>query len=242
MTRTLLMLYLAVLLLPLTAVADSNSDFSNGGGTIVENTSGSNFVLQMGFPTTGTGGSALSQVAGVVGLNCGGLLPACSGNVSWITPSTSKAGIDNVGLGLNGSTQLGSGGQFTISEQGGNHGGLVFVGTFTNSAWTYVGTCKVSGCTGGQYYQWELTGHVSGIFYVNNQAVSVTGVVITVLTNQFTGADPFKNGNGNIQLLLGDAAGLPAVTPEPGTLVLWGPGLVGIGLLAKRRYAAQLWG
>jgi hypothetical protein len=238
MTRTLLMLYLAVLLLPLPAFADVNSDFSNGGGTLFSNTSGTNYFLQMGNPGSGTGGSALGQVTGAAGLNCGGLLPACNGNVSWITPSTSKAGIDNVVLGFNHSTQLGAGGQFTIFEQGGNHGGIVFLGTFTNAAWTYVGTCTVSGCAAGQYYQWELTGHVSGIFYVNHQQMNVTGATIILSTQKFTGADPFKNGTGNILFGNGDTA-LPSVAPEPGTWAFLGTGLVGIGFLAKRRYLAQ---
>jgi len=241
MTRTLRMLYLVVLLIPVAALADSNSDFSNQGGTLHSNKSGTQFILQMGNPTTGKGGSTLNGVTGAGALNCGGQLPACNGNVSWITPSTSKGGIDNVALGFNGSTQLGAGGQFTIFENGGNNGGLVFVGSFNSATWTYIGTCTVSGCMAGQYYQWELTGQVSGIFYVNGQQMPGTGATIQLSTSKFTGGDPFKNGTGLISLGGGNTT-LPGVAPEPGTLALLGTGLVGIGLLAKRRFAAQLRG
>src|SRR5580692_2440743 len=83
MTRTLLMLYLAVLLFSVTAFADSNAVFTNQLGTLFSKKSGtSNYFLQMGTPGTNTG-SALNQITGAAGLNCGGLLPACSGNVAW---------------------------------------------------------------------------------------------------------------------------------------------------------------
>jgi len=241
MTRTLLMLYLAVLLFSVTAFADSNAVFTNQLGTLFSKKSGtSNYFLQMGTPGTNTG-SALNQITGAAGLNCGGLLPACSGNVAWITPLTSKAGVDNVALGFGGVTSLGAGGQFTIFETGGDNGGLVFVGTFTNALWSYIGTCTVSGCAAGQYYQWQLVGSVSGIFYANGQQMMVSGSTFESTTQKFTKGDPFKSGTGSISFA-GGTSTLPGVAPEPGTLALLGTGLVGIGLLAKRRLSSHLRG
>jgi hypothetical protein len=241
MVRTLLMLYLAVLFVSATALADSNSSFDNQGGTLHSFKDGhKGYYLQMGNPKTGLGGSALTSVTGAGALNCGGQLPACKGNVSWKTPDTAsltKTLINNV---TSGPTSLGGGGSFTIFEKGGTHGGIVFTGTFTTATWTYVGTCTgfpACGVSGG-YYAWQLSGNITGTLYANGQQYQVSGATVQLTTQKFK-KDPFINGTGSMTLSGGNTT-LPGVAPEPGTLALLGSGLVGIGFFARRKYSSRL--
>jgi len=240
--RTSLLWYIAVLFVPGVAFANSHSSFNNTGGTIHwHRDRNKGFYLQLGNPRTGRHGSRLTSVTGAGNLDCGGNLRACKGGVAWRTPDTpglTRSMINNVRTG---STNLGAGGRFTIFERMANHGGVVFTGTFTSAIWSYVGTCTgfpACGVSGG-YYAWELSGTVTGTITVNGQKSWISGATVQFMTQRFK-RDPFLRGKGGICLKDGSTS-LSGVAPEPGTLALFGGGIVvGLGLLAKNKYLARL--
>jgi PEP-CTERM motif-containing protein len=116
-------------------------------------------------------------------------------------------------------------GTFTIATNANYpyYSGVVFQGTFGNSAggapinWTYTG--KV-----GKYYDYTLSGIVSGTW-------EGRGTVSGVTTQLFFESKTKFNG-GTIALASGTTT---FITPEPGTLGLMGMGLLGAGLMTRRR-------
>ncbi|HWY57512.1 MAG TPA: PEP-CTERM sorting domain-containing protein [Terriglobales bacterium] len=213
----------------LSSAAFADASFDNQGGNL--------FLKQqdhsgMYFLTTGTVGSMLTSVTGAGGLNCS----PCTGTVNYTTPLATLAGINNI---TGGATNFGPGGTFNISE---NTAG-VFSGSFTSLTWTYIGTCTstVSCSTVGQFYEWSLSGTVTGSYMgqqVNGATVQLTTQKMVVKNGQ-TVFDPFgPNGKGVIGLSGGNST-FPIV-PESSTLILFGTGLVGIALFVKRKHFSGL--
>lgn len=195
------------------AVAD-NGAFSNQGGklTTFQQGSSTNYYLQ-------SSGSTLLSVSGVYGLNCAP--GACTGSVQYKTPAVDFSLIDIT----SGSSNFGAGGTFKIVE----NGATVFSGSFTSLTWQFVGNTST-----GQY-EWSISGTVSGMYTVNGHQMPVSGGVVQ-LTTVTMGGDPFANhGAGDSIRLIGGNTGLPGVTPESGTLTLFGTGLVAVALLLSRK-------
>lgn len=123
--------------------------------------------------------------------------------------------------------QFNGGGSFTVSTTGTWNGftGAIFTGTFDGPVtWTLV----TPGCTTNCTY--NLTGAVSGT-WANGE--TVTGAT----TQLFFKTTKGKYAGGTITPESGTTF---IFTPEPGTLGLMGTGMVGVGLMIRRRVKQQL--
>jgi len=98
---------------------------------------------------------------------------------------------------------------------------VLFTGSFTGTtSWT-VNTATIDGTT---LYTYTLTGTISGVFS-NGQTVSGQLFTMSVQTQQsFHGSIGINAGNMSV-----------LVTPEPGTLSLFGTGLIGLAGLVRKR-------
>lgn len=226
---------LAAALVCFSAAALADAEFTNANGSITSKAGSTGYSLSLT-------GSSLVNVSGSPGYDCTGLgSGGCNGTVGYTTGLTSGLNaslIDNV---TGGPTTLAPGGVFTIrGDNGSGPGGLVFKGTFTNALWTYVGTCTGTTSCGvrGGYWEWQLSGNVTGTFYLPGGGKKTdVGATVTLTTQQFHN-DPFIHGTGTIGVSGGSSAlGSPA--PESGTLILFGTGLIGIALLARKKYSSR---
>ena len=231
--KTSKLFFLALAIGCLSSAAFADAQFTNAGGLLTSNNGGSGYYLQ-------SSSSSLINVSGAGPLDCSGKA-ACNGTVGYTTTLTSGLNanlIDNVG---GSPTNFSSGGRFIIKGDGGTGpGGLVFNGSFTNATWTYVGTCTGTTTCGvqGGYWEWQLSGNVTGVFYDNGHKGTGMGAAVTLSTQQFK-TDPFLKGTGTIGISSGGTT-LGGIVPESGTLILFGTGLVGIALFAKRRHSSGL--
>lgn len=105
--------------------------------------------------------------------------------------------------------------------------GTLFSGTFGDGggiSWIFDGTSKIKGVT---YYDYTLTGAISGLWKGGPSTASgTTAQLFFQTTKPYTG--------GTISLADGSAA-MGVTTPEPGSMGFMGTGLVMLGLLARKR-------
>jgi hypothetical protein len=168
-----------------------------------------------GTATGGTGGLFLDGTNGSVMstlVQVGSTLGSNLGTLSFTTGA-----LTGGSLKLGGTFDTGT---FTISGTIGGFTGVIFTGTFGPSNWILN---SGAGCKSNCLY--ALTGPVSGTWY--------TGITVTGETQQllFKLKGGLYNG-GSIPLVNGSTA---IVTPEPGTLGLMGTGLLGMGLIVRRK-------
>jgi hypothetical protein len=225
MTKMKFSLLAAVILVFLQsiAVADSGGSFDNSGGTLT--------AVEVGHSTNYTlsAHSDLSSVSGVSGLACGGSTGiACSGTFNYTTTAMPLSKLNNVGGPI---TDLGAGGTVTIKE----NGATVFSGSFVSIGGNPAATWTWTGSASSNDYQWTLMGTVSGTYTVPGHAPMTVNGAIIQLTVQAS-SDPFTATGSHKIGISGGNANLPGVVPEPDTLVLFGTGLIGIVLVAKRKY------
>ena len=182
-------------------------------------------------------GSALLGVSGLgSGLDCGASPnPVCSGALTLLTPDLlpGETLLPTTGQ----VSQFGSGGSFMVTENAGNGlSGLTFSGTFSFANWA----CKAgSTCdwTNTQHTKmqgtWVFTGTISnGILTINGKQFQINTASTIQLTtdNQIvTVGTPltFKDAGGTTSFM--------SPVPEPGTLALFGSGLVITGILTRRK-------
>jgi hypothetical protein len=162
-----------------------------------------------GFDTTGANLGTLNFTTG----------PLSSGTMVPLTGQTSTFG--------------GAGSSFSLTDT--FNGGFTFTGTFTSASWQCVGMCKlVTGKTDQWKGTWQFNGTLTNVVLtVNGQQIAINGAV----TFQGTAFNTLATTNPNGSISFTDTGGTTAfnvtVTPEPGTLVLFGSGLIGVGVLAK---------
>jgi hypothetical protein len=241
------LLLLAVALAAFPALASATSHWSDIDGTLTS-TAGAT-----GYKLSNVGqASSITGVTGAGAYDCawGGTTALACGKVSYTTGLTAGLNpslINNIGTGP---TSLGNG-TLTIAMNNGANGfpvgsgpgGVVFTGTFTNITWSYIGTCTSTACTGGGYWQWMISGNVSGTYYLpSGQAIQVSGFNVQLTTQRFkstSGPDPFANGTGHLSGGPGGVT-LGGTVPEQGTLILFGTGLVGVALVARKKLTSSL--
>lgn len=196
--------------------------------------------------TLGLAGSSLTGVSGLFGAyNCGtSPEPSCSGTLSLTTGalqstvniSTLKTVTATLLPTTNEVSTLGSGGSFMVTESG----GLTFSGTFASgTTWSCTGTCtwnaKHTDITG----KWTLSGSLNGgMLTINGQQFQVQGPATVQLTANATATPNAKTGAFTIKDS-GGSTTFASPIPEPGTLSMFGTGLIAIGMLTKRRFSKQ---
>jgi hypothetical protein len=198
--------------LPLKALAD-NAIFTNTGGTFNSNSTNTFLTLS---------GSSLSQVQGLGAWDC----PPCSGTATLVTGTVMSGS-------LLGSAMFNAGGSFNATNSS-PMGGFVFTGQFEQGAtwtktitplgpvWRYVGTVINASLTlgdGGGSFQ-DLT------------AVTVQQTTL--------GGNPVHHANGHYTWTNSQGTtNFPSPVPEPGTLGLFGTGLICLGLVARRKLSGM---
>jgi hypothetical protein len=202
-------LWMVLLTLALPVAAFANDvDFSASGSGTL---SGGN----SGLILTG------ESIDSIVGLTPTHLLALNLASISFAT------GAFVTGSAMSGGT-FGSGGSFTITAGTGipgiASGTTIFTGTFTCSA----GPCdwNMASFSNGTH-QYTLTAPITGTWYTGN---SVTGMTSQITIN--TGTAFF---DGSVPVISGDTS---ITTPEPGSLMLMGTGLVGLGGVLRRKLKA----
>lgn len=143
---------------------------------------------------------------------------------------------------------FGPGGQFTVTDTyNGGYGGFTFSGVFSSSNWSCLtgSTCKKI-ATGEWTGTWIFSGTLAmgATLTINGQQFTATTpgtIQITTVSQTVT-----RNANGSVNFM--DAGGTTnfggnfQVSPEPGTLTLFGSGLIAVGMLTKYGRSKKLRG
>ena len=173
---------------------------------------------------TNSGGSLTGSTAGLslsgstlIAVNGLGSLGLVTGNLGTLTFSTGPL--------ASGSLQMGgtfAGGTFVITGNGTNGipNGVIFNGTFSGPvSWTLLTLANGT-------HNYTLTGSLVGT-WDNGSTVYGATVQLTVNTGKgfFNGSTTISSGDTNIS----------GVTPEPGSMSLFGTGLVGLAALVRRK-------
>jgi hypothetical protein len=241
-------LALALILMCSAAASFGQAEFQNNDGTFTSTGDDKGATLSL----------ASSQLVGVsglysglgTGLNCGTPPESvCSGTLSLTTGALEStvniATLKSVTATLLPSTSevstFGSGGAFMVTESG----GLTFSGTFAPGAtWSCTGTCawntKNTAITG----IWTLNGTLADdMLTINGQQFQIQGAATVQLTTAGTKGTgvtvtPGKNGIFTIKDS-GGSTSFASPVPEPGTLSMFGTGLIAIGMLTKRHLSKR---
>lgn len=155
-----------------------------------------------------------SVLVAVNGLNGNGLITGSDlGSVSFQTGALSSGSLAMGGT-------FAAGGWFTITGNGSNGvpNGTLFTGTFDQPVtWTMV-------TLGNGTHNYTLTGTLTGTTNSGSSAMGVT-VQLTINTGKgfFNGSTTISSGDTNV------------VVPEPGSLSLFGTGLIGLAGAIRRK-------
>jgi hypothetical protein len=208
--KRVLWMVLLTLALPLAAFA-GNVDFgsNNAGATLT----GGNSGLTLN-------GAVINSITGLTPTQLTGL------NLGSYTFTT---GAFVTGNAMNGGT-LGSGGSFTITAEnipGIANGTTIFTGTFNCGGSGMCTWATPNAMNANGDHQYTLTATISGSWYTG---ASVKGEVFELTIN--TGKAFF---DGSVPVSSGD---ISITTPEPGSLMLMGTGLVGLAGALRRKLKA----
>jgi hypothetical protein len=210
MVKKIVLLAVLALALPLAAFASSSIDTSNSGGTLTGTSSGLSLS-----------GSTLTQVTGLFGSS--GLIQGSNlGSVSFSTGALTSGSLSTSCSVTCVVATFAGGGSFTISGNGSNGvpNGVIFSGTFSGPV-TVIENPSASNNGTASY---TITGALSGTLYTGFKTVAATSQ-ITVFVHKGTLANGATISSGDTTI----------VVPEPGTLSLFGTGLIGLAGLVRRK-------
>lgn len=172
----------------------------------------------------------LSNAGGVVIGNSGGLALTGSVLTKYGTIASTDLGIVTFTTGpfLSGDIEHGgtlmAGGNFVITGNGTNGvpNGVIFNGTFSGPVtWTLITLANGT-------HNYTLTGAVVA---TNGEVGATTQITINTGTNLFSGSAQLSSGDTNLSMAV----------PEPGTLSLFGTGLIGLaGFIRHKRKSSRL--
>jgi len=205
MVKKVLMLAVLALALPLAA-------FATSGSIGITNAGGTLTGSSSGLSLTG---STLVRVDGWFGSS--GMIMGNLGSVSFTTGALLSGSLTG------GNATFANGGSFMITGNGMNGlpNGVIFSGAFTGNQ-----PVQLQEFSSGSTYWYTISGTIQGTLSTGFQTTGAT-VQLTVFTHK----GPLANG-GSVTIESGDTN---IVVPEPGTLSMFGTGLIGLAGLVRRK-------
>lgn len=242
-----LVIAIVTLCMPLICAAQITIALGNSDGT---------FTSNAGETVLSLTGSELTSATGLgTGFNCGVTgSPLCAGTLtltSGVLQSTVNSSMTSVTptlLPTTGEVSTLVGGTLTVTETAGGSGGelngFTFSGTFSTESWSCLtgSTCAVAtkGANKGEMVgTWVFNGTISGgTVTINGQSLMIESGGTVQLTTSNGAVTKSKTGVLTIKASGGNTS-IVSPVPEPGTLSLFGSGLIGLGLVARRRFSKQ---
>jgi len=224
----LLVFAAVVMFLPLVALAQDNVVIGDTDGTFTYNQM--NQVLDLGITCDGGGHPDPGMLTSLTGLSVFGVSNQFGADLGSLTLTTGTLMTGTVGT-TSGSATFNAGGSFKAAFLD----GVVFKGQFSSASWTEVGTDTwvFSGVIMDGTLKIPLSG--GGFMTIDN----INGATVQLTTIDAAGVQHGTPGHGRITFKDSGGNSNFAVAPEPGTLTLFGSGLIAVGMLTRRQLAAR---